>query len=1006
MIYFPLFATTIALLGSIAKGETGSTACNMLRMSKTDCKEEDNEVFHKCSKACLDYWKIKPKYNDGYKPCSFLLENQDFCDKWWIREQCQNECDVNKPLYWINEEFKSQHCSFLKENQKYCSKSWLFENCPQECGTFIDSEVWINTKHKKKPCSFLNENQGFCIKSRLRQRCPEECTNTPTTLPSRIPSNDLTLTPSKILSLNPTESPTKSHSQLPTSTETITLRTTTETPSKIFSSNPSPNPSIFSSSPSILPSSSLTTGPTVTPSSVFSSSPSILPSSSLTTGPTVTPSSVFSSSPSIFPSVAPFKINSPSPSLFKSSEPSMITPTVAPFKINSPIPSLFKSSEPSLMIPTSEPTELSISPTKARISASPTPKQTTGSSSPTEVKITIAPTSELTKVSSSPTEVIISISPTSEPIEVSSRPTGVITSVAPISEPTKVSSSPPKAIISASPSTTVISKMILPEVNLTLMLDGPSEISSKKLLEHTTDYLTNKIELNFRSFLRVELNLLLSEYLARNAAESSNLMNVMATVNGYAYFTGNVTPSDRDLLSSIENAFSPKHFLSSLKSSNNEVLSNVAEVHLSVSNYTMTSKKMNQNPKENDGKYYNDSFLIAVCSVGSTMLVLGFFLLRFVQKSQMTKDAPPNDDLNVSSLALCPKRIKVNKCSLYSHNDVMLERSIVGLSENEKEIHQEVKIEKNKSLVNHHVVDMLFNNPRPPAHVKNDKDLITTSPILDVCCDIGTRPQNDTKKSIFDSPLKRILDLGQLNNEKKECVIPRVRSLVHLNNSKEMNDDYERKCDLTLNNSSGLSTMTPNKFFCMPRSPFNSLEKKRLTDPQKHFLLNEPTKYTTSSSTQQHKVTPVSILKKKNATEEKKIANRVVVDPPFERKKSPDMAGSTPQKKNRLPKSPFSSSKKKVIAEPYFKIIDATTSLFSSPTPSTQPLSTYKKRNLRRDSELVKSYESYDQGNLSKRDEKGNIGDLYFKTLPKTEDTRQDLNNFHSLPTLDDYTRD
>merc|ERR1711957_832368 len=148
------------------------------------------------------------------------------------------------------------------------------------------------------------------------------------------------------------------------------------------------------------------------------------------------------------------------------------------------------------MIPTSEPTELSISPTKARISASPTPKQTTGSSSPTEVKITIAPTSELTKVSSSPTEVIISISPTSEPIE--------------------VSSSPPKAIISASPSTTVISKMILPEVNLTLMLDGPSEISSKKLLEHTTDYLTNKIELNFRSFLRVELNLLLSEYLARS----------------------------------------------------------------------------------------------------------------------------------------------------------------------------------------------------------------------------------------------------------------------------------------------------------------------------------------------------------------------------------------------------------------------------------------------------------------------------------------------------------
>jgi len=110
-------------------------------------------------------------------------------------------------------------------------------------------------------------------------------------------------------------------------------------------------------------------------------------------------------------------------------------------------------------------------------------------------------------------------------------------------------------------------------------------------------------------------------------------MKVMATVNGYAYFTGNVTPSDKSLSSSIVNAFSPNNFLSSLKQSNNEVLSNVAEVHLSVSNYTMTSKKVEHELKENHGKYYNDSFLIAVCFVGSTMLVLGFFLLRFMTQS-------------------------------------------------------------------------------------------------------------------------------------------------------------------------------------------------------------------------------------------------------------------------------------------------------------------------------------------------------------------------------------
>uniref|UniRef100_A0A6V2MD16 SEA domain-containing protein n=1 Tax=Ditylum brightwellii TaxID=49249 RepID=A0A6V2MD16_9STRA len=133
----------------------------------------------------------------------------------------------------------------------------------------------------------------------------------PTGIPSSLPSLVPSVTPTSI----PSESPTNAHSHVPSSIPS-------ELPTSIHSHVPSSSPSV---TPTLIPSSPPTGIPSLFPSFLPSGTPTIIPSES--------PTSIPSSSPSLVPSVTPTSIPSESPTTTPSSLPTSIpshTPTSTP----------------------------------------------------------------------------------------------------------------------------------------------------------------------------------------------------------------------------------------------------------------------------------------------------------------------------------------------------------------------------------------------------------------------------------------------------------------------------------------------------------------------------------------------------------------------------------------------------------------------------------------------------------------------------------------------------
>ena len=173
----------------------------------------------------------------------------------------------------------------------------------------------------------------------------------PTPLPSGIPSSASRATPSITSSWVPSAVASNQPSSVPSAVQILLPSVIPSTSPNTFpSSIPSSDPS---SSPSSIPKSDPSSSPSSVPSTTRSKLPSVLPS----TIPSTVPSSVPSTIPTLVsghPSSNPISIPSISPSAFPSSIPSLnlypsTTPSAFPFVVLNDLPSMFSSSQPSLM---------------------------------------------------------------------------------------------------------------------------------------------------------------------------------------------------------------------------------------------------------------------------------------------------------------------------------------------------------------------------------------------------------------------------------------------------------------------------------------------------------------------------------------------------------------------------------------------------------------------------------------------------------------------------------
>jgi hypothetical protein len=259
--------------------------------------------------------------------------------------------------------------------------------------------------------------------------------NQPSSQPSRDPSSQPTGQPTRRPSIQPSSHPTSRPSQQPSCHPT-------DQPSSCPSLQPSTRPS---SRPSCLPSTKPSNQPSLQPTGRPSSQPTMYPTAQPSSAPTNSPTAIPSFQPSTRPSGKPTMIPSiqptSQPSVFPSSQPSVL-PSSAP----SNQPSGFPSSQPS-SVPTIQPSSAPSIQPSGNPTIQPTSVPSTQPSNQPIGQPSAFPTSHPSKIPSSQPTAMPSKQPTTQPTSIPScQPTSMPSlhpSCNPTSQPTSVPSNQP-----------------------------------------------------------------------------------------------------------------------------------------------------------------------------------------------------------------------------------------------------------------------------------------------------------------------------------------------------------------------------------------------------------------------------------------------------------------------------------------------------------------------------------------------------------------------------------